>query len=127
MKTWLETYMFKNMSDRLEKAKSISAWLASHDNFKSHSRHIPRIEVEERQLAVSRLEGDQILQDLALSVFHAATHTFAGTPAVKIVENHTGRAFIKQQIIQPLPAVQLGIAQVTPEDTGPVQNPGLAQ
>ncbi|MCL4211628.1 MAG: hypothetical protein KJZ68_13315, partial [Phycisphaerales bacterium] len=31
-----------------------------------------------------------------LSVFHATTHTFSGTTAVKIIENNLGRAFIKQ-------------------------------
>ena len=125
VRTWLETYMFQGVEDRSEKAEEISAWLAGHDNFKSHSRHIPRTEVEDRNLAVSRLEDDQRLQDLALSVFHATTHTFSSTSAVKIVENHTGRAFIKQHIVQPVPAVQLGIAQVGPN--GPAPGPVLLQ
>ena len=34
---------------------------------------------------------------LVLSVFHATTHTFSGTNAMKIIENHNGKAFIKQQ------------------------------
>ncbi len=42
------------------------------------------------------LEKDQTLQDLVLSVFHATTHTFNATGAVKILENHLGKAFIKQ-------------------------------
>ena len=119
VKTWLETYMFKWRDARREKAEEISGWLSEHEHFKSHSRHIPRAEVERRQLEVVRLEGDPVLQDLALSVFHAATHTFASTPAVKIVENHTGRAFIKQHVVQPMPAMQLGIAQAAPEGSGP--------
>lgn len=36
------------------------------------------------------------MQDIFLSVFHATTHTFNGTAAVKIIENHLGKAFIKQ-------------------------------
>ena len=115
VKTWLETYMFSEIDDRSERAEEVAEWLAGHDNFKSHSRHIPRTEVEERGLAVSRLEDDQVLQDLALSVFHATTHTFSSTPAAKIVENHTGRAFIKH-IVQPISAGQFGIAQVGPPD-----------
>ncbi len=114
VKTWLETYMFKGREDRSEKAKSVSDWLADHGNFKSHSRHIPRAEIEKRQLAVFRLEGDHLLQDLALSVFHATTHTFSGTSAAKIVENHTGRAFIKHHAVDQMPAVQIGIAQPDP-------------
>ena len=110
VRTWLETYMFSDLDDRSERAEQISNWLASHDNFKSHARHIPRAELEANQLTVSRLEIDEQLQDLALSVFHATTHTFSGTPAVKIVENHTGRAFIKQNVVQPVPLVQVGNA-----------------
>ena len=127
VKTWLETYMFKGDPDRAQKAESISDWLAGHDNFKSHSRHIPRTEVEERQMAVYRLEGDQDLQDMALSIFHATTHTFTASSAVKIVENHTGRAFIKQQVVQPMSAVQFGIVPPIPEGTAPVQIPEASQ
>ncbi len=114
VKAWLETYMFKDMDNRAEKAESIASWLADHGHFKSHSRHIPRAEVERRGLNVVRLESDPELQDLALSVFHATTHTFTGTPAAKIVENHTGRAFIKHYVGNPMPAFQLGIAPPEP-------------
>ncbi len=110
VKTWLESYMFKNIDDRSQKAEMISEWLAGHENFKSHARHIPRLEVENRELIVSRLEADQRFQDLVLSVFHSTTHTFTGTPSVKIVENHDGRAFIKQHAAQAIPAVQVGVA-----------------
>ena len=48
-------------------------------------------------LIIEDLEDDQEFQDLILSVFHATTHTFNGTNAVKIIENHTGKAFVKQQ------------------------------
>lgn len=108
--------MFKNIDDRSQKAEMISEWLAGHENFKSHARHIPRIEVENRELIVLRLEADQRFQDLVLSVFHSTTHTFTGTPSVKIVENHDGRAFIKQHTAQAIPAVQVG---VTPPIAGP--------
>ena len=118
---WLETYMFKQASDRKEKAARVSERLADHKHFKSHARHIPRPEIEELRLAVVRLEGDETLQDLALSVFHATTHTFTGTPAVKIVESHTGRAFIKHQIVQPAPTVQLGMLAPDQDDPGAKQ------
>ena len=95
VKTWLESYMFKDMDDPSEKAEQISSWLAGHENFKSHGRHIPRVEVENRELAVEKLESDKVFEDLVLSVFHATTHTFAGTASVKIIENHNGRAFVK--------------------------------
>ena len=127
VKTWLETYMFKGLSDRSERAESVSEWLADHKHFKSHARHIPRTKVEDRRLVVSRLEGDQVFQDFALSVFHSVTHTFAGTPAVKIIENHTGRAFIQSLVVQPVSAVQFDMAQVAPEGLDPTREPDLPQ
>ena len=95
VKTWLETYMFKDMDDRLKRAESVSEWLAGHGNFKSHGRHISRDSVERHGLVVSRMEDDDSVWDMALSVYHATTQTLSGTRATKIVENHTGRAFIK--------------------------------
>ena len=46
-------------------------------------------------LKIDDLETDSVFQDLVLGVFHATMHTFNGTPAAKIVENHQGRAFVK--------------------------------
>lgn len=113
VKTWLKSYMFKEEKDTgSSKAEEISDWLAGHKNFKSHARHIPRTEVEKQGMAVYHLEEKQELQDLVLSVFHSTTQTFIGTPAVKIVENHNGRAFIK---IQPAPIPQVGIAPTGPK------------
>ncbi len=125
--TWLKTYMFKDMADGAERAEAISGWLADHQKFKSHSRHIPRGEIERHGLTATRLEGDERLQDLALSVFHATTHTFTGTPAVKIVESHTGRAFIKQHIVQPVQSVQLGVVPTAPVAPDPARNSNSPQ
>lgn len=121
VRTWLETYMFKDLDDRAKRAKSIATWLADHGHFKSHSRHISRDEVERRGFTVVPLEKDPDLQDLALSVFHATTHTFAGTSAAKIVESHTGRAFVKHHAGSAIPTLQLGIAQPDPEIPPEVQ------
>lgn len=123
--TWLKTYMFKDMADGSERAEAASDRLADHRSFKSHGRHIPRGYVEEELgLVVSRLEVDEKFQDLALSVFHATTHTFTGTPAVKIVESHTGRAFIKQHVVQPVP---IGVVPAVPAGVDLAQNPDLLQ
>ncbi len=51
-------------------------------------------------MIIDDLEDDQNLQELVLSIFHATTHTFEGTPAVKIIENHLGNAFIKTAGVQ---------------------------
>lgn len=95
VQTWLETYMFKGCSNGSRLAKDISDWLADHKRFKSHSRHLSRTRLEAKKLRILQLESNDDLQDLVLSVFHATTHTFSGTNAAKIVENHNGRAFIK--------------------------------
>ena len=95
--TWLSSYM---MPGNRDKAKEIARYLADHKNFKSHSRFISREQARERGLQVEDLETDQQTQDAVLSVFHAASHTFSATPAVKIIENHLGKAFIKSVSVQ---------------------------
>ena len=109
VKQWLKTYMFKSADDSESQAESVSTWLASHQNFKSHSRHLPRSTLVENGVKVVELEQDQALQDKSLSVFHATNHTFTGTSAAKIVENHQGKAFIKQFSVHPL---NVGLEQV---------------
>lgn len=94
-KNWLETYMFKDLGNREDKAQEISEWFANHGNFKSHGRHIPRADLKDK-LTISYLEDDAQLEDLSLSVFHSTTHTFSATPTAKIIENHLGRAFISR-------------------------------
>ena len=97
VQTWLEAYMFKGKTNGREHSVEISDWLANHQHFKSHGRHISRDDLEEHKLKIVRLESDPKLQDAILSVFHATTHAFSGgSIVVKIVENHTGRAFMKQ-------------------------------
>lgn len=87
--------MFKN-EDGEEIAKKVAETLANHSLFKSHGRHIDRKQAKKIGLKIKDLEIDDKLQDLILSIFHATTHTFDGTGAVKIIENHMGKAFIKQ-------------------------------
>jgi len=98
---WLARWMFKDKDDAERTARSIAAQLRDHGSFKSHGRHITREKAEAIGFDILPLEADQQFQDLALSVFHATTHTFAGTACVKIIENHAGKAFVKlQQTIQ---------------------------
>jgi hypothetical protein len=91
---WLAQYMLKDEEKPAEKAAEIAEWLGKHAGFKSHRRHISRPELELHGLKVEHLEADQTAQDLFLSAFHATTHTFGATSAVKIIENHLGKAFI---------------------------------
>ncbi|MDP3774292.1 MAG: hypothetical protein Q8Q85_08500 [Gemmatimonadales bacterium] len=98
---WLARWMFKGKLDAETIARSIAGQLRDHGSFKSHGRHITRDKAQAMGLAIVPLEADQQFQDLALSVFHATTHTFGATACVKIIENHLGKAFVKlQQAIQ---------------------------
>ena len=113
---WLKDHMFRGEDDAEARAQRISDWLSNHTTFMSHARHLSRDELQAKGLLVSPLEDDRPLRDLSLSVFHAAVHTFSATPAVKIVENHRGRAFIKNlpPPLAPLPPLQIGIGPPPP-------------
>jgi len=94
---WLTSYMLAKDPESDEKAKKVASTLVAHGTFKSHSRFIGREQAKSLGLVIDDLEADQKLQDALLSVFHATTHTFNATPAVKLIENHQGKAFIKTQ------------------------------
>lgn len=96
VKNWLEKYMFKNEDKPEYLAEQIATWLAKHTEFKIHGKHINRDELRSRGLKITNLEEDQEQQDIILSIFHATTHTFSHSGAVKIIENHLGSAFINQ-------------------------------
>lgn len=92
---WLAKYMFAEHPDREAAVKRVVGELSSFEKNLSHGRRIGRERLRELDVKVVDLEDDQELQDRVLSVYHATNHTFGGTPAVKIVENHLGKAYIK--------------------------------
>ena len=92
---WLASYMFKGLNDSAEKASRIAKWFADYKRFQSHGRPVGYDQLKELDLNVRLLEEDQSLQDAVLSVHHAVMHTFARTPATKLIENHLGNAFVK--------------------------------
>ncbi len=98
---WLESYMFSGDPKANQKAGKIARSLSNHKQFKSHKRPINRAKARGFGLLIDDLEQDQKLQDLVLSVYHCVTITFDGTPAIKIIENHQGVAFVKrwQQVV----------------------------
>ncbi|MFH0990081.1 MAG: ATP-dependent Clp protease proteolytic subunit [bacterium] len=104
--SWLNQYMFKG--EEPNPSSEIAEKLARHGDYKSHGRHISLQAARDLQLVVDALEDDHSLQERVLSVFHATMHTFGGTSAVKIIENHIGRAFVKAQqriVLQQPPGV----------------------
>jgi hypothetical protein len=100
---WLAAYMLHGTPRARRKAAKIAATLGEHAKFLSHNRFISRDQARQMGLVVHDLEADQGIQDAVLAVFHAMTHTFNATPAVKIIENQLNRAFVKvtQQVMIP--------------------------
>jgi ATP-dependent protease ClpP protease subunit len=107
---WLTRWMFKGDAQGSAKAQDIAKRLADHSAFKSHGRPIHRDAAIAMGLKVEALETDQVFQAMVLSIYHASSHTFSSTPAVKIVENQLGRAFLKsqQQVLMVGPPVPPG-------------------
>ncbi len=101
--TWLKQYMFKDDPNAETKANSIADWFADYESFHTHGRRVSPDDAIAKGLKVLWLEKEKNLQDAVLSVHHSLTHTFSGTPAVKIIENHNGRAWIKMsgQVVIP--------------------------
>lgn len=89
---WLMSGMFEGDSDAKDKAHKIVMALNNHHDTKTHARHIDILQATNFGLKILPLESDPALQDAVLSVHHAYMHTFANTPAIKIVENHLGVA-----------------------------------
>lgn len=94
VRKWLQTGMFSGRKDRDELTDKVLSYLGSHDETLSHSRHIHMEECEKLGLVIEKLEDDQELQDLVLTVHHAYMHTINMARVLKIVENHIGRAMI---------------------------------
>jgi hypothetical protein len=86
---WLNTYMFKDDSDK--KGQAIAEWLGNFEEHKTHGRPINYDLAKSKGLKVTRLEDDQEFQDKVLSVYHATLVTFDTVPCIKIIENHKGK------------------------------------
>lgn len=99
---WLKTGMFSDSEDADKKASHVVQALNNHHDTKSHSRHIHVKEAKGMGLIIEDLEDDEVLQDLVLTVHHAYMHTLSTSSAIKIIENHNGKAII-ENIAIPLP------------------------
>lgn len=95
VKEWLLSGMLAGTRDAEDVADNIIRELGDHAVNLSHARHISAQRAKDMGLDVVFLEEDDALQDAVLSVHHACMHTLASTPAVKIIENHEGVAWIK--------------------------------
>lgn len=90
VQNWLETGMFNGEADAKAKAANIVEVLANHDDQKTHARHIHFDRCDEIGLKIERLEDDNELQDLVLTVHHCYLHTCALVNVIKMIENGDG-------------------------------------
>lgn len=98
VKAGLLRNMFEDDADASEKADRVVSELSDIQKNKAHNRHIPLEQCAGIGLKVRALESDQVLQDLVLTVHHCFMHTLSNTAAIKIVENHLGRAIVRNQV-----------------------------
>lgn len=93
----LKSNMFKNHRNKNQRVSKIIAHLSEKKTTMNHGRHIGLDEA--KSLFGDKLveiEGDNKLQDLILSIHHAAIITLHATDCYKIIENHAGRAFLQR-------------------------------
>ena len=90
----LVTGMFKDEANPAAAAERVLNELGSQALTFSHARHISIDKAQTLGLKITALESDQKLQELVLTVHHACVQTLTETPALKIIENHMGVAFV---------------------------------
>jgi ClpP class serine protease len=93
----LKSVMFDGDPEAQQKADKIVKILSDADEHKAHERHIPAAKCIEMGLRVRMLEDDNELQDLVLTVHHCYMHAIMNTAVFKIIENHNGVAFVRNQ------------------------------
>jgi ATP-dependent protease ClpP protease subunit len=102
---FIETTLRQNMLSKLkteqqdEVIESIARIFANNEG-RAHNTHIQFDQCASAGLNVVRLEDDQKFQDLILTLHHCYMHTLGNTAAFKIIENHLGRAIVRQQAVQ---------------------------
>lgn len=104
VKDWLTQNMLSDLAPAdVERVRdAIMKELADHTVSKSHGRHISLQKCIDIGLKIEKMEDDQQLQDLVLSVHHCCIHTLSGTSAYKIIENQNGIAFIQMGQMIPM-------------------------
>ncbi|MEH1740109.1 ATP-dependent Clp protease proteolytic subunit [Fusobacterium varium] len=107
VKKWLLENMLKDENEKENIANKIVEHFGSHEETKSHSRHIHMRECQEYGIKIKALEsfpkkkiGDcKDFQDCVLTLHHTYMHTFTSSRAIKIVENHLSDAMITNEKI----------------------------
>jgi ClpP class serine protease len=92
---WLAAYMFQLAPQADALAEETAKFFNDATTHKSHGRCINREEARAHHIAIEDLEGDQLLQEAVLTVYHLATIIFEKTPATRILGSHHGRMWVK--------------------------------
>lgn len=106
--------MFEGSTDRKRKAKAITKALSDYPKNKSHDRHFDIDDCEKMGLVIKRLEGDNTMQDLVLTVHHCYMNTLMNSTALKIIENQNGVALVKNVPVAPQVPNQRQIVEQPP-------------
>ena len=97
----VELWLLENMAKGNKAlATKILDHFSSHDDQKTHSRHISVDKCVDMGVKIEPLERDPTLQDLVLTAHHAFMHTFSNSGGLKIIENHLGVAYIEHMPVQ---------------------------
>jgi ClpP class serine protease len=119
--TFLQENMFSSLSPEEGEAKAarVVEKLTDLVSDKGHDKHLHYKECKEMGLEIRMLEepGQKTLQDLILTVHHCYMYTLSNTPAFKVIENHTGRRYVK--IEQHMVVVPKQQAPTSPAPSGP--------
>lgn len=90
------TYAMFNEESERDKIIKIKEVLGSHENTKSHGRHLSAKECSNLGLKITYMEDDDKLQDLILSVHHACMNFFnINEESVKLVANNKNKFFMQ--------------------------------
>ncbi|WP_406026221.1 hypothetical protein OH802_06500 [Nocardioides sp. NBC_00850] len=92
---WLSRWMFSGGADAVAKGKAVAKHFNDASTHKSHGRRIDLAEAVAQGLTVERLEDDQPLQELVLSVYHLMTILFEHSPATKLIMGSNGHNWMK--------------------------------
>ena len=91
---WLASGMFDGDTNSSQTIDKIIEGLG-HNTTLAHERHLPEQTCVDMGLKISLMEKDPDLQDAVLSVHHAFMLTFDQSPAVKVIENQKGGAYVQ--------------------------------
>jgi ATP-dependent protease ClpP protease subunit len=99
--TTLKNNMFSALADneKEERTTKVFERFANNEG-RAHNTHLQYAQCLSAGLNVMKLEDDDKLQDLVLTVHHCYMHTLMNTPAFKVIENHLGKAIVRQQAMQ---------------------------